>query len=75
MQRGVSLTWTPVSSSNPDAVSYDPETRTLSVRFKNGTIYAYANVPEFEYADLLEAESVGSFVNDHIKGTYSFRKL
>ena len=36
-----------VSSSNLASVGYDPNSETLEIEFKGGTIYRYFNVPSF----------------------------
>lgn len=59
--------FTPVTSSNLSGLFHDPETKTLSVQFKNGTIYAYQNVDTQLYLTVLNAESVGSAFNNLIK--------
>lgn len=64
-----------VKSSNLEAVGYDPATHTLSVTFRNGGHYEYADVPSQAYMDLIQAESKGTHLHAHIKGKYAHRKL
>ena len=64
-----------VSSSNLASVGYDPNSETLEVEFKNGSIYQYYNVPQFMYERLMEAGSVGNFLNTQIKGTYAYSQV
>jgi hypothetical protein len=52
-----------VSSSNVLAVGYDPETKTLTVKFKSGAVYQYPRIEPEMFDKLLAAESVGRFVN------------
>lgn len=59
--------WTPVRSSNLEAVRHDPETGTLAVRFKGGGVYDYAGVPTETYREFLAAPSLGSFLHARIK--------
>jgi hypothetical protein len=61
-----------VSPSNLASVGYDPNSETLEVEFKNGSIYQYFNVPQFMYERLMEAGSLGNFLNTQIKGTYAY---
>nr|DAD66406.1 MAG TPA: KTSC domain [Myoviridae sp. ctSyg22]DAN39455.1 MAG TPA: KTSC domain [Bacteriophage sp.]DAP62714.1 MAG TPA: KTSC domain [Caudoviricetes sp.] len=64
-----------VSSSNVHSVGYDKNTSTLYVKFHSGQTYAYYSVPEFHYTGLLNASSVGSYLDTYIKkGGYTYRK-
>jgi hypothetical protein len=64
----------PVQSSNISSVGFEPgedgQPGVMEVEFRNGMIYAYADVPEGEYQALLGAGSVGRYLNAHIIGTY-----
>ena len=65
-----------VSSSNLEAVGYDPSTMTLEIEFLNGGVYQYFNVPAHVYSGLMSASSHGSYFDAHIKkGGYSYRKI
>jgi hypothetical protein len=65
-----------VDSSSIDAVGYDAAKRDLYVSFvESGETYAYAEVPEFVYQQLLLAPSKGRFVNRVIKRRYQFRRV
>ena len=66
---------TPVDSSNLSAVGYDETTKTMQVRFNSGGLYAYYNVPEKTYRDLMKADSCGSYFNTFIKGMYGDAKI
>lgn len=66
---------TRVRSASVAAVGYDEGRHELSVRFVGGDSYVYAMVPPSVYRSLLEAESVGRFVNATIKPTYPVRSL
>lgn len=63
----------PIMSSNLEAASYDPQTKELIVKFKNGTAYKYPDVPvktyvEFENTfDGANGKSAGKFFNAYIK--------
>ena len=66
----------PVSSSDLQAVGYDPETHRLQVEFCNGSLYEYYSVPESVHRELMAAASHGSYFAAHIKkGPYRFRQL
>ena len=59
----------PVYSSHVDAVGYDPERHTLTVRWKTGKMSLYHDVPPEEGADLHKQASVGLILRD-IKARY-----
>jgi len=65
----------PVSSSNVAAVGYDSETQTLEIEFNNGGVYQYFDVSQNIYEALISAESVGKFLNGHIKGYYRYARV
>ena len=65
----------PVVSSNVAEVGYDPATMILEVKFLNGSVYQYFDVPESLYQELLHAESVGRFLHAQIKNSYRYTKL
>ncbi len=61
------MNMTPVASSHVESVGYDPETKVLRVSFLNHTTYDYRDVPEAIYTQLIEANSVGRFLAQHVK--------
>lgn len=64
-----------VESSNVVAVGYDLDLRMLVVEFVGGSVYGYFDVGEDAAVALLTAESVGKYLNAHIKPVYEFRQL
>ena len=73
------MDWVKVESSNIEAVAFeqsnplndDPLSRgVLAVKFKNGDVYRYLNVPRDIYEQMLDAPSKGTFFNTIIKDTY-----
>lgn len=65
-----------VTSSNIASIGHDPDTNTLEVEFKNGTVYQYSDVPATVHAELMAASSHGTYFNAHIKkGPYRFRQI
>ena len=64
-----------VSSSNIESIGYDANNLELHIRFLNGSLYVYKNVPQFEYDNLLQAPSVGSYLNRNIKGGYAYERV
>lgn len=63
-----------LSSSNLAQADYDPFMGTMTVGFRNGTVYEYYGVEQDIYEQLCEAESAGRFFLKNIKGKYEFSK-
>lgn len=66
---------TPVSSSNIASVGYDPDNEVLEVEFNGGRVYQYLGVPQSRYEGLMSAASHGTYLERHIKGIYSYRRV
>ena len=56
-------------------MKYDADTATLRIIFVSGKIYDYQNVPEHVYQEMRSATSKGTYLNQHIKGNYLFKKV
>lgn len=65
----------PVSSSNIESVGYDEANEFVYVRFLNGTLYCYKEVPKFQYEALLTAASVGSYLHRNFKNVYCYERV
>lgn len=71
-----------VESKQIHAAGYDPETRTLAIRFKNWrgeitSLYHYS-APQKRFDELMAAESKGGYFNAYIKpfpDEYPFTKI
>ncbi len=61
----------PCESSSVDFMRYDHASKTLQVEFKKGKKYNYADVPPELWNEAIQAESIGSFVNQKIKGKFT----
>jgi hypothetical protein len=61
----------PVKSSNIGAIDYDPSSKMLTVQFRSGTTWQYADVPPEEHAALMAADSVGSYFARFIRDLYA----
>jgi hypothetical protein len=55
-------------------VGYDVRTSTLEVEFASGGVYDYEGVPPEEALQLLESESLGRYLAEHIRGAYPARR-
>jgi hypothetical protein len=64
----------PVDCSMLDGVAYDDATSTLRVRFKNGTVYEYSEVPAAVYRRLMTATSSSIYFDSIVnEAGYWFR--
>jgi hypothetical protein len=65
----------PVDSSNLAAVGYAESSGRLYVSFKNGTAYAYFDVPLSVFGQLMQAASKGGFLAKAVKGKYGYTQV
>ena len=56
-------------------MSYNAPASTLRVTFVSGRVYEYKNVPEQVYLDMKRSGSKGTFLNQHIKRNFPFKKV
>jgi hypothetical protein len=56
------MNWLEVQSSNVAAVAYEPEIATLTVRYKDGSVYVLPNVTATQFGALMTAPSKGKFL-------------
>ena len=56
-----------VESRSVVSVGYDARAFTLEIEFHNGRVYRYLHVPAAAYRLLLQAPSIGEFVNRQVK--------
>ena len=64
----------PVESTMIESIVYNTQENVLVIDFKNGTKYTYENVPLNEVENLETAQSKGKYLNENIKGKYTFTK-
>ena len=62
-----------VNSSNISSVGY--ERGALYVKFNRGQVYAYYNVPESVFLELLRSSSCGEYFANHIKSEYQYERI
>lgn len=61
----------PVESSSISFVGWDDESLDLWITFKESDLsYRYFQVPEFEYDNLMNAQSIGRYFSKQIKPFY-----
>ena len=70
------MAWVSVyGSSNIQAVSYDPASRMLQVKFlKGGDVYTYFDVTADEWEELLQAPSKGRYVQIQLKRSHRYMR-
>jgi hypothetical protein len=66
---------TPIESSMFTAQAYDPDSRVLTVQFKNGAIHQYDDVPADKHFAFVGAQSPGRYFNEKIKSNHLSRKI
>ena len=66
---------TPVTSSNIRSIGYDAQLAVLEVEFTTGDVCQYFDVPEYLYHELMNASSLGQFLNEYIKYSYRYQKV
>jgi hypothetical protein len=62
-------------SSVIDTMIYDEASSKLRIVFVSGAIYEYKKVPAVVFTAMKNASSKGTYLNRHIKGKYSFKKI
>lgn len=65
----------PVTSSNITEVGYSDEHQILELLFSSGMTYQYFDVPRRIFEELLQAESIGRYVNANIKSNFRYARL
>ncbi|HEY5373086.1 MAG TPA: KTSC domain-containing protein [Polyangiaceae bacterium] len=66
---------TRVESKSVASVGYDSERFELEVEFHNGRVYRYEQVPIAAYRLLLQAPSVGEYINKVVKPRFTAKAL
>lgn len=64
-----------VDSSNVSAIGYDADNAILKIQFKNGNLYEYYDVPQFEFDGLLNSDSKGNYGHQNIYNKYRQQKI
>ncbi len=69
------MKWLALESSVFTAVAYHAGKRRLFLRFRNGDIYCYFDVPPELYDEFLAAESRGRYFAHNIRDQFRYRQL
>ena len=64
-----------VDSSSVASVGYDAKQFILEIEFRNGRVYQYVDVPAAAHRLLLNAASIGDFVNTVIKPRFEAQQV
>jgi hypothetical protein len=69
--KGAPESMIPVQSTNLGMIGYEPDSRTMTVQYKNGGyVYSYHGVPQEIYDQAQESESIDSYLSRNVKGRY-----
>ena len=63
------------SSSNIRFMNYNGAEKTLTVGFKSGHVYAYAQVPPYAWNALKKSGSIGVYFYHNIRTRFVYRKI
>lgn len=63
------------NSTQVKRTKYNEEKKILTVEFNNRGVYEYDKVPVELWQELIKCESIGKFLNEKIKGAFSYTKI
>ena len=64
-----------VNSEMVHALGYDDEEQELEVIFMSGGIYRYTGVPRHVYQEMMNSESIGRYMHEHIIQHYPYYEV
>lgn len=64
-----------VESSSIAEIGYAARSRVLEVLFRNGGLYRYFGVPRAVHRALVGADSIGRYMNRHVRNHYRWQRL
>jgi KTSC domain len=67
--------WKAVDSSVFRSAGYRADARQLYLRFRDGKVYRYFDVPEQSYEAFLAAESKGRYFSWHIRHEFRYEQV
>jgi hypothetical protein len=70
-----SIPMLPINSSMATAVGYDDGKNILQVEFHNGAVYQYSDIDQDTWQDLHQADSIGKFFNENVRGKYQYERV
>ena len=69
------MTHVPVKSSHIATVAYDAPTKVMEIKFTNGDLHRFENVPPEVHQRLISAESVGTFFHKYVRPNFTSNKV
>jgi hypothetical protein len=69
------VNWVRVKSKMLSAVAYNGEWEQLYLKFRNGDVYCYRDVPLEAHEELLAAKSKGEYARAHILRCYPYQRV
>jgi hypothetical protein len=73
LRGGIIYAMNEYESSWIENFAYAPNTEELSIETTKGSIYTFEGVPEEVANDMAEADSMGKFYHENLKGKYSMK--
>lgn len=64
-----------INGNNIDIIGYSDRQKLFLVRFNNQNRFIYKDVPRQIYEEALKAESIGSFMNQYVKGSFRYEQV
>ncbi|HEU5333776.1 MAG TPA: KTSC domain-containing protein [Actinocrinis sp.] len=64
-----------VDSSSLESVGYDPASRVMEIRFRNGGVYQYFGVAPVVYRRLMNAASKGRYFARAVRSAHPYRRV
>jgi len=65
-----------VVSSNIESVGYNESGKVLEVKFTNGKVYQYFDVPKAIHEGLMKSESKGRYFKSNVRsGTFQYKRI
>ena len=65
----------PVQSTTLASVGYGMDRSLLEVRFQDGGLYRFQDVPPHYFEELLAARSKGAYFNTHIRKHFDYQRV
>lgn len=75
MNKKKSIPMSRLNSSMIRSAGYDKNSNKLSVRFNDGHVYEFNDVPESVYNELKTSDSAGTYFNNTVRGKYEHEKV
>jgi len=65
-----------VVSSNVDSIGYDVSSKVLEIKFTNGKVYQYFDVPKAIHEGLMKSESKGRYFKSNVRSaSFQYKRI